>query len=163
AAAKQKEPITKFDLMEYYDSIARYILPHLRDRPLSLRRFPDGIYGKSFFHKNWTQNAPEYVKRVKIFSESAERVINYIVCNNSETLTWLVSLGCIEIHPWYSRVRNYAACSEEASARHSPDGAACGLAAPDYIVFDLDPYLYSGKEREGEEPEYHRAGFAACV
>jgi bifunctional non-homologous end joining protein LigD len=93
--------LTKKDLIKYYDCISSYLLPHLKDRPLSLSRYPDGIKGKSFYHKNWHQeNKPDFVQTVKIYSESREgNIINYIICNNKETLLWLANLGCIEMHP----------------------------------------------------------------
>src|SRR5918994_1696182 len=81
-------PLTKKDLIKYYDNISSYILPYLKDRPLSLSRYPNGIKGKSFYHKNLDQeNKPPYVQTAKIYSESREgNIINYIVCNNKETL-----------------------------------------------------------------------------
>lgn len=158
--------LTKGDLIEYYRAVSRYMLPHLRDRPLSLKRYPDGIRGKSFFHKNWTQAKPDYAKTIKVLSESRGIVINYLMCNNGETLLWLANLGCIEMHPWYSRVHDFKSCAKMAQGGKNPallDEDRCGLATPDFIVFDLDPYIYSGKERRGEEPEYNLKGFRAAV
>jgi bifunctional non-homologous end joining protein LigD len=78
--------LTKKDLIKYYDSIGSHLLPHLKDRPLSLSRYPNGIKGESFYHKNWNQeNKPPFVQTVKIYSESREgNIINYIICNNRE-------------------------------------------------------------------------------
>jgi bifunctional non-homologous end joining protein LigD len=158
--------LTKGDLIEFYNSISSYILPHLRDRPLSLSRYPDGILGKSFYHKNWEHTKPYFVKTIKVFSESRGDVINYILCENRETLLWLANLGCIEMHPWYSRVRDFSACLKDArrskAAESVLDHHKCGLGTPDFIVFDLDPYIYSGKEK-GTEPEYNFKGFTAAV
>jgi bifunctional non-homologous end joining protein LigD len=161
---RQKE-LTKGDLIEYYDKVSRYILPHLRNRPLSLKRYPDGIMGKSFFHKNWIQEKPDYTKTIQVFSESKNDIINYLICNNKETLLWLANLGCIEMHPWYSRVHDFNACINAATCSDPAplDEENCGLDSPDFIVFDLDPYVYSGKEKEGEEPEYNTKGFKATV
>ncbi|MFL6486997.1 MAG: non-homologous end-joining DNA ligase [Nitrososphaera sp.] len=162
-----EKQLTKRDLIEYYDKISKYILPHLRDRPLSLKRYPDGIMGKSFYHKNWVQDTPDYVKTINVFSESKNVVINYLICNNKETLLWLANLGCIEMHSWYSRVHDYGACrkpsASNCSVSSSLDDLKCGLDTPDFIVFDLDPYIYSGKEKQGEEPEYNLKGFKATV
>ncbi|MDQ3837263.1 MAG: ATP-dependent DNA ligase, partial [Thermoproteota archaeon] len=162
-----EKQLTKRDLIEYYDKISKYILPHLRDRPLSLKRYPDGILGKSFYHKNWVQDTPDYVKTISIFSESRHEVMNYLICNNKDTLLWLANLGCIEMHSWYSRVRDIGACRKAAASNcsvSSPlDELKCGLDFPDFIVFDLDPYIYSGKEKQGEEPEYNLKGFKATV
>ncbi|HEU4822146.1 MAG TPA: non-homologous end-joining DNA ligase [Nitrososphaeraceae archaeon] len=162
----RQEGLTKGDLIEYYDKVGKYILPHLRDRPLSLKRYPDGIRGKSFFHKNWIQEKPDYAKTIQVFSDSKNDITNYLICNNKETLLWLANLGCIEMHPWYSRVHNFKACTNAATHSDkvpSDEEDNCGLDTPDYIVFDLDPYLYSGKEKEGEEPEYNTKGFKAAV
>ena len=154
--------LTKRDLIRYYDSISSYILPYLKDRPLSLSRYPDGIKGKSFYHKNWDQeNKPEFVQTAKIYSDSREgHLINYIVCNNKETLLWVANLGCIELHPWYSRINNFDLCQERDDILYEEK---CGLNFPDFIVFDLDPYVYSGLEAKGQEPEYNHKGFKAAV
>jgi bifunctional non-homologous end joining protein LigD len=164
ARGKRKD-LTKADLIEYYDKVSKYILPHLQNRPLSLKRYPDGITGKSFFHKNWTNPKPDYVKTIQVFSESRNDIINYLICNNKETLLWLANLGCIEMHPWYSRVHNFNACINANTCLDPSqvDEESCGLDTPDFIVFDLDPYIYSGKEKEGEEPEYNVKGFNATI
>ena len=159
--------LTKKDLIEYYNKISNYILPYLKDRPLSLSRYPDGIKGKSFYHKNWNQqdnNKPTFVQTAKIYSESREgNIINYIICNNKETLLWLANLGCIEMHPWYSRIKDFDLCKEKDDVLYEE---RCGLNFPDFIVFDLDPYIYSGQEEENEgqkEPEYNLKAFRATV
>ncbi|HEX5977888.1 MAG TPA: hypothetical protein VFY68_11455, partial [Nitrososphaeraceae archaeon] len=154
--------LTKKDLINYYDRVSSYLLPHLKDRPLSLSRYPDGIKGKSFYHKNWNQtNKPQFVQTAKIYSESRDgNIINYIVCNNKETLLWLANLGCIEMHPWYSRVHDFEMCQKRDDILYEEK---CGLNFPDFIIFDLDPYIYSGQESRGQEPEYNHKGFKAAV
>ena len=153
--------ITKGDLIEYYDKISGYLLPLLKDRPLSLSRYPDGINSKHFYQKNWNKEKPDFVDSVKLYSESSMRLTNYLICNNKETLLWLANLGCIELHPWYSRVVDYEACLKNSTAL---DEEKCGLNHPDFIVFDLDPYIYSGKETStDEEPEYNRTAFIKTV
>ena len=102
--------LTKGDLIDYYDRISEYILPYLKDRPLSLSRYPDGAFGKHFYHKNWDKPKPEYVETVKVYSENSGGIVNYIVCNNKDTLLWLANLGCIEMHPWYSRINDFDSC-----------------------------------------------------
>ena len=158
ATAKTKE-ITKGDLIEYYELVHRLILPHLRDRPLSLSRYPDGIYGKSFYHKDWDQSKPGYVLTAMVFSEHRNEPINYLVCNNIQTLLWVANLGSIEMHPWYSRIKDFDQC-ETSSMLYEKK---CGLNFPDFIVLDLDPYIYSGKEKSGGEPEYNFRGFRAAA
>jgi bifunctional non-homologous end joining protein LigD len=165
-ATADHRALKKRDLLEYYDQVSRYILPHLKRRPLSLSRYPDGINGKTFYHKHWDQSMPPEAKMVQIFSEPKNEVINCIVCDNKETLLWLASLGCIEMHPWYSRILDASACKRIAMAGNDPDPAEllrCGLDRPDFIVVDLDPYIYSGREKAGSEPEYNERGFRATV
>jgi bifunctional non-homologous end joining protein LigD len=154
--------ITKKDLIDYYDSISPYILPYLKDRPLSLLRFPDGIKGQSFFHRNWEgQSRPDYVKSVMVYTEARKKKTNQLVCNNKETLLWLVNLGCIEMHPMHSSVIDYERCQ----VSQDPNDVGCGLNMPDFVVIDLDPYIYAGteKQQKGEEPHYNIQAFKATV
>jgi bifunctional non-homologous end joining protein LigD len=158
-ATKQHPAFLKGDLIEYYDKISETILPHLEDRPLSLSRYPNGISGKSFYQKDWNQKKPDFVTTAKIHSERRGESINYIICNNRETLLWVANLGCIEMHPWYSRINDFGSCNSSTKLYQEK----CGLNFPDFILFDLDPYIYSGKEKKGEEPQYNIAGFKAAV
>jgi bifunctional non-homologous end joining protein LigD len=151
--------LTKKDLIDYYDRISKYILPHLKDRPLSLSRYPDGVKGKHFYHKNWDQEKPDFVESIKIYSKSKGGVINYVMCNNKDTLLWLANLGCIEMHPWYSHVNDFNICKDTVLE----DEEKCALDSPDFMVFDLDPYIYSGNENKGEEPEYNVKAFKATM
>jgi bifunctional non-homologous end joining protein LigD len=155
---KDHKMLTKGDLIDYYEKISECILPYLKDRPLSLSRYPDGVLGKHFYHKNWDKEKPEYVETVKVYSESSDGIVNYVVCNNKDTLLWLANLGCIEMHPWYSKVKDFDSCKGR-----ELNEDICGLNFPDFIVFDLDPYIYSGLETAGEEPEYNINGFNAVV
>ena len=158
-ATRDHPKFLKKDLIHYYEIISDWILPHLKDRPLSLSRYPNGIDGKSFYQKNWDQKKPDFVVTAKVLSEHRGDSINYIVCNNRETLLWIANLGCIEIHPWYSRINDFDSCNSSSLLYEEK----CGLNFPDFIVFDLDPYIYSGKEKKGEEPEYNITGFKATV
>ncbi len=110
---------TKGDVITYYNDMAPYILPYLKNRPQSLHRTPNGIKDKGFFHKDAGDNAPDWITAIELFSESANKDINYIVCNNKATLLYLANLGCIELNPWNSRVQY--------------------LDQPDYLVMDIDP------------------------
>ncbi len=111
--------ITKGEIIEYYKSVAEYMLPYLKGRPESLNRHPNGIDGESFYQKDVKDQPPDWVHIEKIYSEHNEKDINYLVCNDEATLIYLANLGCIEINPWFSRVEN--------------------LDYPDYLVLDLDP------------------------
>ena len=111
--------ITKGDVIDYYDRMADYILPYLKDRPESLFRTPNGINAKGFFHKDAGDEAPKFVKSISLYSDSAKKHIEYILCNNKATLLYLANLGCIEINPWHSRVKS--------------------LDKPDYMIIDIDP------------------------
>ena len=151
--------LTKKDLIKYYDKISEYLLPYLKDRPLSLSRYPDGIKGKHFYHKNWDDERPDFVQTIEVYSKSKGDTINYILCNNKDTLVWLANIGCIEMHPWYSRVNDLSSCKNITAIEEK-----CSLNTPDFMIFDLDPYIYSGKEKKGEkEPEYNIKAFKATV
>lgn len=151
--------ITKGDLIDYYDKISDILLPYLQDRPLSLSRYPNGIYGKAFYQKDWKSEKPSFVRTIKVYSESSNKEINYLVCNNKETLLWLINLGCIEIHPWTSKINDYNQCDR----KDQLEKKQCGLNYPDFIVFDLDPYLnYEHVDKLGD-PDYDLKAFKETV
>ncbi|ASK30791.1 DNA ligase D [Chryseobacterium sp. T16E-39] len=114
-----EDGITKGDVIDYYQSIAKYILPYLKNRPLSLNRFPNGIEEQGFYQKDASDNIPEWIKTTEVYSESNDKYIDYIYCNDKATLAYLNNLGCIDLNPWNSSI---------------PD-----LEHPDYLVLDLDP------------------------
>ncbi len=157
----EKRALTKRDLLVYLTKASPYLLPHLKDRPLTLKRYPNGIEGESFFQKHYENGAPPYVEKVLLFSEQ-EGDQQYLLCNNLPTLLWLGQIADIELHTWYSRT------NPETDATHLTAGFSgsldnmlgSALNYPDFIVFDLDPYLYSGDEKEGAEPELNRKAFA---
>ncbi len=99
------EGYTKGDVIDFYDKISKYILPYLKDRPISLKRNPNGIRDEGFFHKDAGEKAPKFVKVFKVKSESNNKTIDYIVCNNKATLIYLANLGCIEMNPWNSTIK----------------------------------------------------------
>ena len=154
--------ITKRDMIRYYARMSPLVLPHLRDRPLTLTRYPNGIREQSFYQKHFEQGVPEFVETVRLFSSHNEGDVEYVMINNLSTLIWLAQLADIELHPWQSRV------IVEPDARGLPTTFGGSedairesvLNYPDVIVFDLDPYIYSGDEEEGEEPELNRDAFA---
>jgi len=113
------EGYTKGDLIRYYESVSKFILPYLKNRPLSLKRNPNGITEEGFYHKDAGENAPSWMKVEKVYSDSSNKIIHYLVCNDLPSLVYIANLGCIEMNPWNSRVGT--------------------LDNPDYLVIDLDP------------------------
>lgn len=111
--------LTKGDLLDYFDAVAPFVLPAVRDRPLTVIRFPDGIEGMRFYQKDTPKYAPSWVRTVTIHAGSAKRDVRYPLCNSRRTLLWLANQAAIELHPWISRVDR--------------------LERPDFLVFDLDP------------------------
>jgi bifunctional non-homologous end joining protein LigD len=162
AAGRRQPAVTKRDFLAYLARVARFMLPHLADRPLTMIRMPEGIDGERFFQKHWSQPLPEFVESVTVFSEHKDEQQRYLLANNVPTLLWLGQVGTLEFHIWHSRAQ-----LEPDAAGASTDYAS-SLAAleasilnyPDYLVFDIDPYIYSGKEAKGAEPELNKHGFA---
>ena len=160
-ALEDRRALTKRDLLVYLAKVSPYLLPHMRDRPLTLTRYPNGIYGGHFYQKRFEHDVPEFVQTVRLWSQDNATDVEYIVCNNLPTLLWLGQLADIELHTWYSRI------SPEPDGHHLSTrftGSAKNIDAsllnyPDFIVFDLDPYIYSGKEKKGAEPELNRKAF----
>ena len=113
------EGYTKGDLIEYYRAVARWLLPYLRNRPVVLTRFPDGIDGKSFYQKDAPEFAPAWMRTVGIWSEDTQREIRYFVCDDEESIIYIANMGSIPLHIWASRVGS--------------------LELPDWCVIDLDP------------------------
>jgi len=113
------EGITKRDVINYYDAVAPLILPHLRDRPLSLKRYPNGINEQFFFQKDAEGKVPDWVRLEPIFSDHNQDKIHYIICNDRATLIYLANLASIDQNPWMSRVGS--------------------LDNPDFALIDLDP------------------------
>ena len=114
-----EDKYTKGDLIDYYRDIAPWLLPYLKNRPVVLTRFPDGIHGKSFYQKDAPEFAPDWIQTVAIWSEDTQRDIRYFVCDDLETLLYLANSGTIPLHIWASRVGS--------------------LEQPDWCVIDLDP------------------------
>jgi bifunctional non-homologous end joining protein LigD len=114
-----EEGYTKGDLIEYHRRVSRWMLPYLRDRPLVMTRYPDGIDGKSFFQKDAPPYAPDWLRTATVWSEGSERELSYFVAEDVESLLYVINLGTIPIHVWSSRLET--------------------LAAPDWCILDLDP------------------------
>jgi bifunctional non-homologous end joining protein LigD len=113
--------ITKGDVLRFYERMAPYLLPHLRDRPMTVERFPEGVTGKQaphFWQKNTPAYYPQWIPRVMLPSEAGQGV-TYALVNDAATLLYLVNQGTLTFHPWLSRIQN--------------------LERPDFVIFDLDP------------------------
>ncbi|MGV8135206.1 MAG: DNA ligase D [Mangrovibacterium sp.] len=114
----KEEKLTKKDVIDYYRDLSEIILPYLKDRPQSLYRTPNGTGGKGFFQKNMKETAPDWAKTIELESGKGE-TIEYLLCQDTDTLLYMANLGCIEVNPWSSSLPN--------------------LDHPDYMIFDLDP------------------------
>ena len=118
------EGITKADLFEYYAAVAPVLVPHLRDRPFTMRRYPDGAAGKAFFQKDAPKHMPEWIPTYHALvstrdSPPRKKWIDAPLVNEEDALLWMVNMGCIDMNTWYSRI-------------DKPD-------RPDFVLFDLDP------------------------
>jgi len=160
-AVEDRSALTKRDFLRYLARVAPHYLRHLRDRPLSLIRFPDGIYGERFFQKHWDRGLPEFVETVDIYAEHTDADGRFLLCNNLPTLLWLGQVAALELHTWYSRI------SPEPDGHHLSSDFTGSIGTldesllnyPDFVVFDLDPYIYSGNEAKGDEPELNRVAW----
>jgi len=115
-------PAAKFakaDVVEYYRKVAQFLLPHFRNRPVTLKRYPDGVYGEAFYEKDAPGFTPEWVKTFPVPRREAGPAINYILINDLATLTWAAHLAALELHPFLHR--------------------APKIETPTHVVFDLDP------------------------
>jgi bifunctional non-homologous end joining protein LigD len=113
------ERYTKGHLIDYYRAVTPWLLPYLKNRPVVLTRFPDGIDGKSFYQKDAPEFAPDWMRTVPIWSEETQRDIRYFVCDDEESILYIANMGSIPLHIWGSRVGS--------------------LELPDWCVIDLDP------------------------
>jgi len=111
------EGLTKAHLVEYYFVMAPYILPYLNNRPIIMKRYPDGLDGEAFYQKECPEYAPDWIMKKPV--QHSSKVVNYIICNNKATLVWLANQACIEMHAWLAGIFN--------------------LETPDIAVMDLDP------------------------
>ena len=117
------EGITKGDVIDYYRQVADVLVPHLRDRPFTMKRYPDGIAGNHFFQKDAPKHMPDWIPTAAFPATSREdrrkRMINYPLVNEAAALVWMANMGCIDMNAWYSRA-------------DKPE-------RPDFVLFDLDP------------------------
>lgn len=114
-----KDGFTKGELINYYIRIAPVLLPHLKDRPLTMKRYPDGVEGEFFYEKHCPSHRPRWVKTARVWSESNQRNIDFCLAQDLPTLVWAANLADIELHTSLSRKKD--------------------IARPTMMVFDLDP------------------------
>jgi bifunctional non-homologous end joining protein LigD len=115
--------LTKGDLLQYYVEVAPVLLPHVRDRPMVMKRYPQGAHGDFFFMKRAPEPRPAWIETCPIEHESG-KVIDFPLIQDLAALLWVINLGCIDLNPWYSR-------------RDDPQ-------RPDFLHFDLDPVEGAG-------------------
>lgn len=121
------DQITKGEIVQYYNEVSELILPYLKDRPQSMNRFPNGINGPSFYQKDVdVDKIPAWLKTKKVFSESNDEYLDYLICNDKQTLLYMANLGCIDINPWNSTLKH--------------------IENPDWLVIDIDPEKDDFKE-----------------
>jgi len=114
------EGYTKGDVVAYYLTVADAVLPYVRDRPLTMKRMPNGVAGDFFYEKQAPSHTPDWIRTAPIVAIRSGARIDYVLATDAASLAWIANLGCIEFHPWHSRVQS--------------------LGAPDYAFFDLDPF-----------------------
>ena len=163
-AGGESPAVTKRDLLRYLAEVSPWLLPHMRDRPVTLTRYPDGIGGNSFYQKHYDQ-PPPFVETAEVYVDSSRGDETALLCNNLATLLWLGQLADLELHVSLARA------SAEPDGHHLPmvfSGSKAqiersALGHPDFVLFDLDPYIYAGDEASGEEPQLNRRAFAQTV
>ncbi|MGH7525528.1 MAG: non-homologous end-joining DNA ligase [Gemmatimonadales bacterium] len=156
----RRKSLTKRDLLRYFALVSPWMLPHLTARPIFVTRFPNGITGKSFYQKHW-EPVPPFARTVTIYSSHGDEDGEYLLCENLPTLLWLGQMGGLELHAWFSRIEREPDARTKGRRFHGSEAALerSVLNYPDFVVFDLDPYEYSGREARGEEPQLHRRAF----
>ena len=160
-----EEPaVTKRGLLRYLAEVSPWLLPHVRDRPVTLTRYPDGIEGPSFYQKHYEQ-APDFVETVRVYVDSSSGDQTAILCNNLPTLLWLGQLADLELHVSLARANpepdGYHLSMVFGGSKEQVERSALGH--PDFVLFDLDPYVYAGTEASGEKPQLNRRAFAQTV
>ena len=153
-------PVTKRDFLLYLARAAGVLLPHLDGRPVFVTRWPNGVTGKSFYQKTW-DDAPPFVHSVAIWSSEHQRSREYLMVTNLPTLLWLGQQAALEFHVWFSRISRGSDSRGLGTGYQASEQSllASRLNYPDFLVVDLDAYIYSGREAKGDEPELHREGF----
>jgi bifunctional non-homologous end joining protein LigD len=154
--------VTKRGYLQYLASVSEALLRQVKDRPVFVVRSPDGIDGSHFFQKHFP-DAEGFVRTLAIWTEEEGKPTQYLLPSNLATLLWLGQRAAVELHAWHSSVTR-GSDGGQLGTGYAISAAALDrsrLNFPDFLVVDLDSYIYSGKERKGEEPELHRKGFEA--
>ncbi|MFN8638845.1 MAG: non-homologous end-joining DNA ligase [Dehalococcoidia bacterium] len=150
--------LTKRDLLTYLARTAHLLLPHLRDRPLTLTRYPNGLDGGSFYQKH-VEKAPAFIHEFLVWADRRDQ--EFIVCNNLATLLWTGQVANLALHTSLARINPEPDAldrpAEFAGSRETVEASV--LNYPDFVLFDLDPYIYAGHEAEGAEPELNRTAY----
>jgi bifunctional non-homologous end joining protein LigD len=115
-----KDGFTKRDVLHFYDQVSEWLIPHLKNRPLSLKRYPNGIHSEFFFQKNASEHFPDWLRREPVQEGHPPKTKYYVVADDRSSLLYLANLGCIDQNPWISRVGS--------------------LDHPDWVLIDLDPF-----------------------
>ncbi|MBI2887222.1 MAG: ATP-dependent DNA ligase [Chloroflexi bacterium] len=160
-ALGKRAPVTKRDFVRYLALVSPHMLPHLAGRPMNLTRYPEGIQKPAFYQKHWPAELPDFVRSVELYSEHNRTDQRYILAENLMTLLWLGQLATLELHPWLSRITPEPEANALPTTFTGSEEAieSSVLNYPDFLIFDLDPYIYSGKEGPQQEPELNRSGY----
>lgn len=153
---------SKRDLLIYAATIWPWVERHVRDRPMTLLRFPNGIHGKKFYQKHWDAGPPPFVETIVMYSDGEGGDQRFLLCNNLPTLLWLCQLADIEWHAHLARVTSGADAGQlpRTFVGSTENLEQSVLNYPDFILFDLDPYIYAGHEKKGDEPQPNELAFA---
>ena len=153
--------LTKRDLIAYYARMAPYLLPHLRDRPLTMTRYPNGIDGSMFYQKHVEALPGTFMQTFQVFADNEDQ--EFIVVNNLPTLLWLGQVADLALHVSLARIApgpgddGAGISTEFAGSKANVERSL--LNYPDFVLFDLDPYIYRGDEGKGAEPELNKHAF----
>ena len=160
--ALQQPALTKRDLLRYFAQVSPYILPHLADRPLTMIRMPDGIDGQRFFQKHWSRRSRSSSRSITVCPRAKDESHDYLAVQQPADAALARAVGHARVprlafaREGRTRMRSRRAPTTRRRAESLDDSV---LNYPDCVVFDIDPYIYSGKETKGEEPELNTVAF----
>ena len=160
-ATGELPPVTKRDLLAYFAKMGSFIVPHVEHRPLTLTRYPNGLAGKSFYQKQWTQTLPPFVTPIALWTDENRADGDYLLCNNLPTLLWLGQLTDLTLHVSLART---VPGPEGAIGSTTFGGSKAQIEKsllnyPDFLLFDLDPFIPEAGQTTVEKNALTRAGF----